>query len=372
MKQFNTLCAAASIIFSAQVQAVEINAIAGVSIMATGEYGSPPLIDAPYARSIYSTHSEGAPSSSVNIAHTSNTYDVGEGAAGEWTSYGYPVQTLGAAVRVGFEPQPFLYLTASPRETRQIPLYREVDDGLGNSFQEVFSSIGTRTAEASASLKYEFSVKSSPNTIVPIHYSGAMSFISQAPSSDSYLIDVETGLWKHLESYGQAGFNIGFNGSGGHSSVGADVSLTNSFHRTLSQTGFDLGTWTTQHDFTLSAHLTHDSSLGFSGDPIVDDETWLSSFSSSFSGIIYAATDENGFSAGSVEIFGGARGGATFIDPLLTIDSTFLLSNPNTVISLPAGIGNSPVQSIPEPSTYLMFCVGLGAILMRKAWPFTT
>lgn len=371
MKQFNITFSAALIVFSAQVQAVQIDAVAGVSIYATGEYGSLPLINIPGGQSTYSMYSKGAPSSRVNISYASNTYDVGEGAAGEWTSSGYPVQTIGAAVNVGFEPQPFLYLTATPREVRQIPLYRQVIDESGGSFQEVFSSVGVRLAEVSASLTYEFSVKSAPSTIVPVHFSGLMSFISQAPSSDSYLIDIETGLWKSLDSYGRAGVHISFNGSGGDSLVGADVSLQNSFYRTRSQSGFDLGTWTTLHNFNLSAYLSDDSSLSLSGDPIVDGETWLSSFSSNFSGTIYMVTDEHGFSDGSVSIFGDARGGATFIDPLLTIDSAFLLSNPNTSISLPAGIGNSPVQSIPEPSTYLLFCVGLGMMLMRKARSFT-
>jgi PEP-CTERM motif len=89
---------------------------------------------------------------------------------------------------------------------------------------------------------------------------------------------------------------------------------------------------------------------------------WLSSFETTLHGSFFAKTDQYGFTGGVVKIAGAALGGVTFVDPILTIDQSFLASNPDTTISLPDGIGNAPMNSVPEPSSYVLWLAGLAVV----------
>ena len=79
-----------------------------------------------------------------------------------------------------------------------------------------------------------------------------------------------------------------------------------------------------------------------------------------------------------VELYAYANGGynspgtlvssaSDWVDPVLTLDSSFIDSNPGYSLAFSANVGNSPATSVPEPLTVFVFGAGLiGAFTMRR------
>lgn len=98
-----------------------------------------------------------------------------------------------------------------------------------------------------------------------------------------------------------------------------------------------------------------------------------------FTGIIFAPTDSQGYSKGSVNLSTQTGSGtnlmsSTFLDPHFEIASDWLASHPQMAFALPAGIGNelavnplSPVNPVPEPGSTALFLLGLGLLLRKRS-----
>ena len=69
---------------------------------------------------------------------------------------------------------------------------------------------------------------------------------------------------------------------------------------------------------------------------------------------------------------GDQYSGSLTVDPLFTIDPTFLAANPGYSLSFSAGVGDSLASGIPEPATWAMMLLGIGSagltMRSRRKW----
>ena len=92
--------------------------------------------------------------------------------------------------------------------------------------------------------------------------------------------------------------------------------------------------------------------------------------SGSFSGTLMGATDANGQGQGSVSLMASASAGNSrlswaFIDPMFTIDASYLAAHPEASLTLPPGVGNA-ITAVPEPQALLLMLAGLAALALRR------
>lgn len=92
----------------------------------------------------------------------------------------------------------------------------------------------------------------------------------------------------------------------------------------------------------------------------------------SLNGIFQSVTSASDFSGyfdliANADILSAASTGfnivQSFIDPLITIDPTFLANHPGYSVVVSQGIGNEPTATaVPEPATWTMLLAGFGAV----------
>ena len=186
---------------------------------------------------------------------------------------------------------------------------------------------------AAGELDYDFYYSGPKLSFVPIRFSGLFSLRSGA---SAYVgLNLDTSTPDQLTPSGWAGFQLG-------------CAQSCSWHirplaRADGRSGIDV------------PYVTGASIPG----------SVLSSATGSFSGIVWAATDQNGRGIGHVELRASAsavgnRLSTAFIDPVLSIDADFLAANPTATLSLPTGVGNA--APVPEPAAALLLLGGPAAV----------
>lgn len=115
------------------------------------------------------------------------------------------------------------------------------------------------------------------------------------------------------------------------------------------------------------------SSIAFVSEPSAGNANLGTGLRGSFSGSLMAPTDADGISRGLVSLFanagtvGGFGGGTTwaYIDPEFLVDAAYLAEHPETLLSLPSGVGNDvATRPVPEPGAAGLMAGGLAALLL--------
>lgn len=353
----------------AHAQQVSVSASAGIStsvVMPTyngsGYHAHEEIYNSPGGQERYYANMDSAPRDPIKISHA-GSYDGFEYGGTYWNPSGY--RPLEASVEVGFQPQPYLKLSASPDSSGVLysnmysgVRYEDHDmDGTAEPYVVTLSDTTTsRTPEASASLRYSFQIKSTPNAVIPVHFSGVISFDSAISLAE------RREQQENYESMNQAGIVLNYRTAGGTSSeVGYDISLKNT-------STFNYYTWERDytHAFELTKYWTHDSDLTMGGSDVTPGGNyWVSDFAVLVHGTFNTVADEYGNAWGWVDLTGYARGGTTFVDPFLEIDQAFLAEHPDSQIILPTGVGNAPTVAVPEPSALLLCLTGLAGLMVH-------
>jgi hypothetical protein len=127
-------------------------------------------------------------------------------------AYYESTDALGASAKAGFLPQPYLEVSADHGKSAFVP-YEFEDIGLDPSQVAVRTATTqfwvSRTPKASASLDYNFQLKSAPNTLVPVNFSGAIKFSDAHPG---LVYDQLSGVSAYIQSSNEATIKIEYGG----------------------------------------------------------------------------------------------------------------------------------------------------------------
>lgn len=252
---------------------------------------------------------------------------------------------------------------------------------------EVFHELrngGLGTSSASGSIAYDFYVSGTPNTQVPVSIASAFSFTGYSYNGSDAIYPIESGFLNGGFSSVSLSYGAGLLPSGGVT-VGVDTDSRITVQAQYN--GID-------SPITSSADNVNPSTFSVTSDLVLNHGTLeivpgriFGGGTYSSNGLIIATLmlmlDENGAASAHVSIGatnevripfddGGVAYATAYIDPYISIASSYLRENPNALITLDTNVGNAPIATatVPVPAAAWLFgtaMLGLFGLNRRRS-----